>query len=249
MNITDIKNKTVGEIVTEDFSSTRIFKRFGIDFCCHGNTDLKTACKQQNVDIDTVISELQSPSGEQSGDSNIPFSSWPLDLLLDYVLKIHHRGIRTNGPALLSLLEKVKNVHGENHPELFELGNLLEESLHDLEEHLQKEENVLFPYLYRLYDVSLKHKSIEPMHCGTIRNPIRVMMMEHENEGIRYKHIIDLTHHFTTPQDGCTSYHLLMRDLEAFVDALFEHIHIENNIVFPRFEELEGESIINDGYK
>src|SRR5574344_658422 len=117
MNITDIKNKTVGEIVTEDFSSTRIFKRFGIDFCCHGNTDLKTACKQQNVDIDTVISELQSPSGEQSGDSNIPFSSWPLDLLLDYVLKIHHRGIRTNGPELLSLLEKVKNVHGENHPE------------------------------------------------------------------------------------------------------------------------------------
>ncbi len=243
MDTTNMGNQKVGEIVAEDFSTTRVFKHFGIDFCCHGNVDLKTACREQNVDIEKVLHELQLPLNEQTVDLNIPFSSWPLDLLIDYVLKIHHRNIRSNGPELLSLLAKVKLAHGECHPELYELEDLLVESFHDLEAHLQKEENVLFPYLYRLYEATQKHESIEAMHCGTISNPIRVMMTEHENEGARYKHIIELTNHFATPEDGCLSYRMLMHDLETFVDALFEHIHIENNIIFPRFEELEKKSV------
>ena len=177
------------------------------------------------------------------GNGRIPFASWPLDLLMDYILKIHHRGIRARGPELLALLEKVERVHGEAHPELHELKALVSESLEDLEMHLQKEENVLFPYLYELYAAKEQGQRMAPMHCGTIANPIRVMKMEHEGEGNRYLHIIQLTNHFSVPQDGCASYRLLMQELEAFVDALFEHIHLENNLLFPRFEEIEQEIV------
>ena len=195
---------------------------------------------------------------DEAGNGRIPFASWPLDLLMDYILKIHHRGIRARGPELLALLEKVERVHGEAHPELHELKALVSESLEDLEMHLQKEENVLFPYLYELYAAKEQGQRMAPMHCGTIANPIRVMKMEHEGEGNRYLHIIQLTNHFSVPQylhiiqltnhfsvpqDGCASYRLLMQELEAFVDALFEHIHLENNLLFPRFEEIEREIV------
>jgi len=237
MKTADWKDTSVGKIVAENFAAAKVFKKYGIDFCCHGETQLHEACAALNLDVEEVIQALQHQESE--GKGAIPFASWPLDLLMDYILKIHHRGIRSRGPELMELLEKVERVHGEAHPELRELKTLVSESLQDLEMHLQKEENVLFPYLYELYAAQQQGQRMEPMHCGTIANPIRVMKMEHEGEGNRYLHIIELTRHFSVPQDGCASYRLLMQELEAFVDALFEHIHLENNLLFPRFEEIE----------
>lgn len=234
---TDWKNVSVGNIVAENFAAAKVFKKYGIDFCCHGDVALDKACADLELLPEEVIQALERQEADNKG--SIPFASWPLDLLMDYILKIHHRGIRAQGPELLNLLEKVERVHGEVHPELHELKMLVSESLQDLEMHLQKEENVLFPYLYDLYAAFEQGQRMEPMHCGTIANPIRVMKMEHEGEGNRYLHIIELTDHFSVPQDGCASYRLMMQELEAFVDALFEHIHLENNLLFPRFEEIE----------
>lgn len=234
---TDWKNVSVGNIVAENFAAAKVFKKYGIDFCCHGDVALDKACADLELLPEEVIQALERQEADNKG--SIPFASWPLDLLMDYILKIHHRGIRAQGPELLNLLEKVERVHGEAHPELHELKMLVSESLQDLEMHLQKEENVLFPYLYDLYAAFGQGQRMEPMHCGTIANPIRVMKMEHEGEGNRYLHIIELTDHFSVPQDGCASYRLMMQELEAFVDALFEHIHLENNLLFPRFEEIE----------
>lgn len=142
---------------------------------------------------------------KENGEGRIPFSSWPLDLLMDYILKIHHRVFakmaRTADPA-----GKGRTGTWRSTSELHELKLLVSESLHDLEMHLQKEENVLFPYLYDLYSAQEQGQRMEPMHCGTIANPIRVMRMEHEGEGNRYLHIIQLTDHFSVPQDGCASY-------------------------------------------
>ena len=234
---TDWKNVSVGNIVAENFAAAKVFKKYGIDFCCHGDVALDKACADLELLPEEVIQALERQEADNKG--SIPFASWPLDLLMDYILKIHHRGIRVQGPELLNLLEKVERVHGEAHPELHELKMLVSESLQDLEMHLQKEENVLFPYLYDLYAAFEQGQRMEPMHCGAIANPIRVMKMEHEGEGNRYLHIIELTDHFSVPQDGCASYRLMMQELEAFVDALFEHIHLENNLLFPRFEEIE----------
>lgn len=234
----ELRNRYVGDIVAEKFSTARVFKQYDIDFCCHGNMTLEDACVAANVELKEVVKVLHENVSYTDGD--IPFASWPLDLLMDYVLKIHHRGIRRNGPELLGLIEKVKKQHEANHPELDELYELVSVSLEDLELHLQKEENVLFPYLFELFEASEKKTVLAPMHCVTIANPIRVMHMEHEAEGNRYFHIKDITRNFEIPEDGCNTYRLMMTELEAFVSALFEHIHIENNILFPKSMELEN---------
>jgi regulator of cell morphogenesis and NO signaling len=175
--------------------------------------------------------------------SSVPFAKWPLDLLMEYVLKVHHKGIRTNGPKLLQIAAKVKDKHGNEHPELVEVYELVNQSLQDLETHLTKEDQVLYPYLFELYEASENNKKIEQIHCGTIENPISVMVSDHDGEEERYARIIKLTNNFEVPKGACPAYRLLMTELEKFANALFEHIHLENNIIFPRCIELEKQVV------
>lgn len=193
------------------------------------------------ADIERVVEALGDGNMQRGGA--IPFAEWPTDLLIDYVLKIHHRGIRAKGPQLLADIRRVAEVHGDAHPELRQLDRLFAESLEDLENHLQKEEQVLFPYCYELFEAKERGVKHEKMHCGTVANPIRVMLREHNDEGTRYKYIRNLMHGFEAPQDACASYRLMLQDLEMFMDGLFEHIHIENNILFPRFVALESKCV------
>ena len=231
--------REVGKIVAGNYAAARVFAQYGIDFCCHGDTPLEAACAGNGVSVEEVTAAL-----EAAGDARPvagEFASWPLDLLIDYILKIHHRGIRREGPGILELLEKVESVHGSRHPELHEVKELFAESLQELEQHLQKEENVLFPFLNELFTASEEGYAIRQMHCGTVQNPIRVMFMEHEGEGNRYHRITELTGNFQTPADGCASYRLLMEELKGFMTALYEHIHLENNLIFPRAVALESQ--------
>ncbi len=241
MNTNAFALRSVGSIVNENFATARIFKNYGIDFCCGGTATLADACAQAGAEFESVIEALKSADVEQVGA--IPFDSWPTDLLIDYVLKIHHRGIRAKGPQLLADIEHVADVHGERRPELRKLLPLFADSLEDLENHLQKEEQVLFPYCYRLFEARESGSRCEAMHCGTVANPIRVMLREHSDEGTRYKYIRTLMNNFEAPEDACPTYRLMLQDLEAFMDGLFEHIHIENNILFPRFIKLEGAGV------
>lgn len=169
------------------------------------------------------------------------FSEWPLDLLVDYALKVHHRGIRRNGAEIIRLLTKIEN---DGNSTTREIGELFAASMADLEDHLLKEENVLFPYLYELYEAASAGRPAEQMHCGTIQNPIRVMMMEHESETERHALISRLTGGYAAG-DGCSDdYRLLMDKLSAFAEALREHVHIENDIIFPGFEQLEEKWVL-----
>ncbi len=233
-------HEAVGAIVARNFSSATVFARYGIDFCCHGDTPLGEACAAAGVTADEVIKALNIPTTETISQ-HAEFSSWPVDLLIDYVLKIHHRGIRKNGPAILELLEKVVSVHGEAHPELYEIRDLFAESLQELDMHLVKEEEVLFPYLLELFEASENKAPIAQMHCGTVENPIRVMRMEHEGEGNRYLYMAKLTNNYTAPENACNSYRLVYEQLHGFMNGLFEHIHLENNIIFPIAVELENQ--------
>ena len=237
MNNSNYANRSVSSIVNENYAAARVFKYFGIDYCCGGGALLADACRAAGADFDRVCEALAENDGANGGA--IPFASWPTDLLIDYVLKIHHRDIRTKGPQLLKDIERVAAVHGDAHPELHQLTELFAASLEDLENHLQKEEQVLFPYCYKLFEASLCKERVEKMHCGTVANPIRVMHSEHSDEGTRYKYIRNLMNGFVAPDDACVSYRLMLADLEAFMDGLFEHIHLENNILFPRFVALE----------
>lgn len=238
----DIKTCTVADIVKANFSAARIFKSLGIDFCCGGSVALVDACRAAGVDVYKVVERLNIECREDL--TAIPFDTWPTDLLIDYVLKIHHRGIRANGPKLLSDIKHVAGVHSAAHPELNQLVTIFAQSLEELESHLSKEEQVLFPYSLRLFDADMRDEKLEKMHCGTVANPIRVMHSEHNDEGTRYKFIRVLMKDFVVPEDACPSYRLMLEDLERFMDALFEHIHIENNILFPRFVELEKRCVM-----
>lgn len=227
----DYKKMTVGQIVADNIENAEVLGRFGIDFCCHGYDDFVTAVEKAGANPEVVAKELRKVK-PVAADA-IDFKAWPLDLLCDYIIKIYHRGIRRRSPQILALLEKVCKVHGDKHPSLFEVKELFEMSMIDLEHHLQKEEQVLFPYIYALCDAEMKGAPVPQFHCGSIANPIEVMKIEHEAEGERYRHIEDLTGGYNPPEDACASYRKVLADLKSFNRALHEHIHLENNIVFP----------------
>ncbi len=235
----ELKNKTIGAIVAENFATADIFRKYGIDFCCHGNVDFEEACAKAQVSIENISKELESANGTTSTGAD--FSHWPYDLLIDYVLKIHHRGIRREGPNILRLLDTVVEKHGATHPELAEVRELFEHSLQDLDLHLSKEENVLFPYLYRLFEAADNGLYIEPIHCGSVSHPIEAMMADHSNEGERYKKINQLTNNYRVPEDACNGYKLLLSKIKLFEINLNEHIHLENNIIFPAGIRIEKE--------
>ena len=230
---------TVGQIVTDNFNAAKIFDKYGIDYCCHGFITLSEAVENAGADYKEVLHALQNLQSQVS--ENIEFRNWPLDLLIDYILKIYHRNIRSQGPEIQKLLYKVSQVHGDHHPELHQIRELFERSIKDLYIHLEKEEKILFPYVYEMTEVKEKHKPLPGLHCGSITIPMSVMMNEHESEGERYREIEQLTGNYTPPMDACHSYRSLYEKLKTFDEMLHQHIHLENNIVFPKAVDLEQE--------
>jgi len=228
---------TVGEIVTKDFKTTSVFSKYGIDFCCGGNQTLEEACKKQTIDVAELQKELDEVA-QSKGDS-IDFNSWSLKLLADYIEETYHTYIKEKTPVLLQLLKKIKEVHGERHPELLKIYDLFYQSAMNLSMHLQKEERILFPLIKELSDAQKSGHPLEESHCGSVQNPISVMMDEHETEGERFEMISKLSGKYKTPQDGCNSYRAAYEMLDEFERKLHEHIHLENNILFPKAIEME----------
>ena len=179
-------------------------------------------------------------AGDMVAES-IDFKSWPLDLQVDYILKIHHRNIRKQGPEIEKLLDKVCQTHGKEHPILYTVKELFYNSIYDLNMHLDKEELVLFPYIYEMVKAKLDNIAIREFQGGSIAAPISVMMAEHDAEEERYRKIDDLTIGYTAPEDACDNYRLVMQQLKDFVAALHQHINMENDIVFPGALALEAE--------
>jgi len=231
-------NSTIGEIVTNDFRTASVFTEYGIDFCCGGNKTLQKACEEKSVNVSELQEKLnqviQTPKA-----NNLDFNSWDLDLLADYIEKTYHRYIREKTPVLLQYLEKIKEVHGAHHPELFKIYDLFSHSAMDLGMHLQKEERILFPMIRHFAESKNSGQGAEPGHCGTIENPISVMKDEHGTEGARFEKISELSHGYTVPPDGCNTYRAAYTLLAEFEQKLHEHIHLENNILFPKSIKLE----------
>lgn len=228
---------TVGEIVTQKFASAAVFEKYRIDFCCGGNIKLADAVQQQGIPLAQIVAELNAVSDDK-GAQHFNFNDWSLELLSDYVLKYHHPRIREQGPIIKRNLDKVVTVHGKNHPALLEVKMLFDEALVDLESHLMKEENILFPYIYGLVTGGASDENTAPCF-GTVQNPVRMMMHEHDQEGERFRKIEQLTDGYAPPEDACNTYRFALTGLKAFQDHLHEHIHIENNIIFPRAIVLE----------
>ena len=228
----------IGKIVAENYKAASVFKQYGIDFCCNGNRTIESACRKKQIDPDKLLTELQE-AVTQKGTGEIDFKSFPLDLLADYIEKTHHRYVEKKIIEITPYLNRIVQVHGENHPELLVVEQLFQQSAGDLTAHMKKEELVLFPYIRRLVQSQLSGSTKSDTPLGTIAEVIARMEQDHEAEGERFRSISELTDNYNPPADACNTYRVTFSLLHEFEEDLHRHIHLENNILFPKAIELE----------
>jgi len=230
---------TVRDLVMQMPQATRIFERFKIDYCCGGNTPLIEACATAGITLEEIEQMLQ-PNAVVSEDEVVDFNQMRLPTLIDHIIARHHIYTKNEMVRLTALLMKVVAVHGENHPELRQVSALFARLCADLTPHMFKEEQILFPCIVEL-EYAAVHKWSAPFApFGKVRYPVGMMTKEHDTAGQILREIRKTTSDYLVPPDVCISYKTLYEALEVFEQDLHQHIHLENNILFPRALELEG---------
>ncbi|MBP1690915.1 MAG: hemerythrin [Bacteroidetes bacterium] len=233
-----ITTKTVREMVTDDHRSAAVFEKYAIDFCCNGGTKLVDACSAKGVDPAVVVQDLQQLWTKPDTGAFRP-DEWDLDALADFIVNTHHRYVRKSLPLILPHVDKILSVHGKNHPELKGIAEHFHAIAAELTSHMHKEEMVLFPCIKNLVNARNGIASFQRSPFGSIRNPIAMMEAEHRSAGDSLAHIRQASNGFNPPPDACTTYTVTYRELEDFERDLHQHIHLENNILFPKAIALE----------
>lgn len=233
---------TVGEIAASDYRKAEVFKRMGIDFCCGGKKTLSEACKEVGISETQLEAELLKAEQQKKMPSQ-DFDRWELDFLADYIVNTHHRYVAENVELIYQLAVKVAGHHGEAHPELVTVANIYVAMANELMLHMQKEEEILFPYIKKLVAARRENKSPGASPFGTVGNPVRMMEQEHEQVGEYFREMHVLTNDFTLPPDACNSFTFLYNKLKEFEEDLHQHVHLENNVLFPKALALEKETL------
>jgi regulator of cell morphogenesis and NO signaling len=232
--------KTVRDYAIETPQTIPVFEKLGIDFCCGGNRPLEEACASANLDLDQVLQSLETAIAEPVRPSDRELKSGSLAELISHIVRTHHAYVRTQIPEVERLLDKVHSKHGENHPELTTIHSTFHVLAQELTMHMMKEENVLFPYIERMEEAVLQHEPILPPPFGTVANPVRMMEHEHQDAGVALKTLRATSQDYTPPEDACTSFRALYTALANFEKDLHQHIHLENNVLFPRALAMEN---------
>ncbi|WP_163445006.1 iron-sulfur cluster repair di-iron protein [Flavobacterium columnare] len=233
-----VKNKLIGEYVAEDYRTAQIFSKYGIDFCCKGNRTINEVCEIIGIKEEILLDELNSFDKNVNDDLN-NFKTMPLDRLIEHIESRHHTYVEEKLPIIIQFLNKICDVHGTKHPELFEIRTLFVASSNDLTQHMKKEELILFPFIKKMVELANDNTEIPLPSFITVNNPIQMMKHEHENEGDRFSKISKLTNQYTPPQGVCNTYNVTYAMLKEFEEDLHKHIHLENNILFPSAIQLE----------
>jgi regulator of cell morphogenesis and NO signaling len=236
---TPIEKETVGRIAAKSLHKAQVLKKHGLDFCCGGKKTLKQACIEKDLDIMQIAHELQQ------ADKNfiarpLPYNDWSLDFLADFIVNTHHSYVKKTLPELRSYAAKVVKAHESKYPELSAIQELVDEINMELSAHMAKEERILFPYIKELVNAENYSQILYRPHFATVQNPVKMMEMEHEMTGKTLKEIRALTNNYLLPENACGSHSFLYRLLNEFEDDLHTHIHLENNILFPKAIELEN---------
>ena len=224
---------TLAEAVDAFPQVARQFERRGLDYCCGGARTVSDACAQIGVDPQEIVAELS----EATTTSVAEWTTMSADVLVDHIEATHHRYLWAELPRVSALVDKIVAVHGVRHPELVEVALCFSQVHADLEPHLLKEERVLFPMIRELATSS----GIPAFHCGSLRNPISVMLSEHDAVGDLLAKLRRLTDGYTTPADGCATYAACFKAMAEIEADTHLHIHKENNVLFPLVVRLEAE--------
>ncbi len=242
--MTDLKNyaeRSLAEIVNEDLRTADVFKKFGMDFCCGGGRSLAAACERHGVQIEEVLEALQKLDQEEQQPTD--FTDWPVDRLVAYIVEKHHRYLEEALPMIEEYAAKVSKVHGPSHPEVLQVQEIFMALAWELRVHLKKEENILFPYLQNLAKAHRGEIKWSPPTFGKAENPIRQMMAEHDDAGEALKKLRAVTRGFFPPEYACNTWRAYYRKLEELEGDLFLHVHLENNVLFPKAVALEAEVV------
>ena len=232
--------KQVRDLAIDQPSSVRVFERFGIDYCCGGRKPLQQVCFEQNLSLPQVLEDLVEAEA-RSPQPIEPWTTRPLVDLVDHIVRDYHAATRTELQRLTALASKVSGRHGASHAELAEVQALVQQIANEMTPHMEKEEWVLFPYIIGL-EAACELGSAQPRACfGKLSNPIAAMMADHDLVGAALASIRSLTNDFELPAGACPTYHALYAALADFERLTHRHVHLENNVLFPRATELAGE--------
>jgi regulator of cell morphogenesis and NO signaling len=226
-------NKTIGEIVAEDYRTAKVFESHGIDFCCGGNIALRIICQEKEIDVALLIKELEAVKDEPV-ERNQDFSAWELSFLADYIVNVHHGYLKENMDKIDGYTSKIAEVHGSNHPEAVEIASIFSKIVANLKAHLREEEEEFFPALKRVETNKKTETKPTAEDVETIKESLKNLGKEHEEIGDAVHQIRRLSGGYTIPPDVCNTFALAYRKLEEFEDDLHKHVHLENNILFPK---------------
>ncbi|MBK6991378.1 MAG: iron-sulfur cluster repair di-iron protein [Chitinophagaceae bacterium] len=237
MNV--LASKTLAQIVTNNYKAASIFEKHHLDFCCKGKRTLEQACSESDIKIEEVIEQL-----EKAGDTNdlkTNYNELSLAQLSEHIVSTHHNYVKNEMPALHGYLQKVASKHGDRHPEMNKVFQIFVAVKEEMEFHMQKEEMVLFPRIKDIENQIQEGKKVV-INSSYLQSPINMMEQEHDHAGSMLAEIRNLTNNYTPPADACTTYQLSFASLQAFELDLHHHVHLENNILFPKALKMFGET-------
>jgi len=228
----ELASQTLAQIVTNNHRTASVFEKYHLDFCCKGKRSLEKACADQNILVDELLDELENAGN--TNQPNFPFDKLSLSQLAEYIVSNHHAYVKRESPQLLAYAEKVASKHAHHHPELNKILSAVTAIKEEMEQHMHKEETVLFPRIQELETFSKDEYRNSKLDASYLQAPITLMEQEHDQAGLLLAEIRQLSNNYVPPQDACTTYKLLFAALKAFEIDLHQHVHLENNILFPK---------------
>jgi regulator of cell morphogenesis and NO signaling len=236
--MSELLNKTLAQIVTGNHQAATVFEKYHLDFCCKGKRPLSEAINEKQLPVETVVQELNEVL-DKTANKNIALVNYiSLWQLCDYIVATHHAYVRQSSTQIMLYLEKIAGKHGGRHPELVAILQLFTTITVEMTDHMFKEENILFPRIKELEKHYAEKIPLALPASAYIEAPIAMMEQEHESAGSLLEKIREKTNNYTAPADACTTYRVAFASLQAFEADLHQHVHMENNILFPRAVEM-----------
>lgn len=231
--VNESDRRTIKDIVLSDFRAAGVFEKFGLDFCCGGGKTVQEACEKRGIDQLAVNAELEALGHSTSASGATPrFQNWPLSLLIDYIESNHHFYIKSVSSRVMGHAQKVAGTHAQRWPYMVEVASIFDEVVNELTSHMFKEEKILFPRIKQL------ESSADKASAEALSGPIQQMMLEHDAAGEMLDRIRELTSNYTLPEGGCMTFRTLLAELQEFERDLHQHVFLENNILFPKAQQM-----------
>jgi regulator of cell morphogenesis and NO signaling len=238
--MSELMTKSLAQIVNSNHRAATVFEKYHLDFCCKGKRTLQQACTESELRMEEVLADLEKTESDSSSKVSIAHDNMSLAQLAEYIVMTHHSYVKKEMPAILGYLQKVVSKHGDRHPEMIKVLELFTAVKEEMEHHMQKEEMVLFPRIKEI-ERRLAERNEIKISRTYLRSPINMMEQEHDHAGSMLSEIRKLTDDYTPPADACTTYRLSYASLQAFELDLHQHVHLENNILFPKALRMFGQ--------